>query len=77
MPARNPGKSAFVIIIGLAALTGILFYVFSGIAMPQPGGETAAYDQGLPQPTIPNDQDGNATTDTASEQEATSNMSGQ
>jgi hypothetical protein len=52
MPARNPGKTAFAVILGLGALTGVLLYIFAGIAMPQPGIETPAYDQGLPPPTI-------------------------
>ena len=52
MPARNPGKKAFAVILGLAALTGVLLYIFAGIAMPKPGIETPAYDQGLPTPTI-------------------------
>jgi hypothetical protein len=68
MPARNPGKTAFVVILGLAALTGILLYIFAGVAMPRSGIETPAYDQGLPPPTIPSDTSGQENETVAAEQ---------
>jgi hypothetical protein len=68
MPFRNPGKTAFAVILGLAAVTGALFYVFSGIATPKPGTDTPASDQELPPPAISGNASGQNETAIAGQQ---------